>query len=222
MDDVSTADLVEAVRRGEQDAYASLYAQHVSAVQTVVRSHVHDPAQAEDVVQEVFARALESVPRLTDASRFRPWLLAIARHTAIDTRRRIARSPIATDMEDESTPTAPAVGVDPEELAELAELATLVWGAVAGLSHRDATAMALVSLGFGVPDVAIALGISRGAAKVALHRARERARAALLLDVLARTDVAHCAEFDPAADVVDAARHLRDCAACQGAARRAI
>jgi RNA polymerase sigma factor (sigma-70 family) len=212
--------LVEAVRRGDIAAYGALYSLHVGAVQTVVRSHIHDRAHAEDVVQDVFARALESLDRLDDAARFRPWLLSIARHTAIDARRRVARSPVSAGP-DGDAPEQPG-GVDPEERAEVAELADLVWGAVAGLSQRDATAMALVALGFGIADVAIAFGVTHNAAKVAVHRARERARSALLQAVLVRKHAPWCASIDPAADVVVVAKHLRTCTACRDAARSAL
>ena len=233
MDDAA---LVEAVRQGDLDAYAALYAGHVGAVQTVVRSQVHEHAAAEDVVQDVFIRALESLPSLDDAARFRAWLMGIARHTAIDARRRMARSPVMADDAAESAGDGAGGsgrvgglgglgglgGVEPDRLAELAELSELVWGAVAGLSQRDATAMALVSLGFGISDVALALGVNHGAAKVAVHRARERARTAVLVEVLVRRQGPHCPDVDPSGDPVAVARHLRSCAACAAAARQSL
>jgi RNA polymerase sigma-70 factor (ECF subfamily) len=215
------AALVNAVRGGDLAAYASLYSLHVGAVQTVVRAQVHDPAAAEDVVQDVFVRALESLPRLDDAERFRAWLLSIARHTAIDARRKLGRRrTVSSDTGDGAAEADVTGGVEPDRLTELAELSELVWGAVAGLSKRDATAMALVSLGFGIADVAVALGVSHGAAKVAVHRARERARQALLLEVMVRRQGPHCPAFDPSGDVVAMARHLRTCPDCREAVRR--
>jgi RNA polymerase sigma-70 factor (ECF subfamily) len=215
MDDVSN---IEAVRKGDIAAFASLYAAHVGAVQTVVRSHVHDKSLAEDVVQDVFMRALESLPKLEDPARFRAWLMGIARHTAIDARRGIARLPESRD----DAGSDRVGGVEPDHIAELAELSALVWGAVAGLSPRDATAMALVSLGFGIGDVALALGVSHGAAKVAVHRARERARQALMVEVLVRRQAPVCAAVDPEGDVVALAHHLRTCQECQAAARLSL
>jgi RNA polymerase sigma-70 factor (ECF subfamily) len=215
MDDMQ---IVEAVRRGDVSAFGSLYAAHVGAVQTVVRSHVHDHSLAEDVVQDVFMRALESLPKLEDPARFRAWLMGIARHTAIDARRGIARLPESRDDAGAETEG----GVEPDHMAELAELSALVWGAVAGLSPRDATAMALVSLGFGIGEVALVLEVTHGAAKVAVHRARQRARQALMVEVLVRRQAPVCAAVDPNGDVVALARHLRTCQECQGAARQSL
>ena len=217
MDDAA---LVAAVRRGDLSAYASLYAAHVGAVRTTVRSQVSDGAMVDDVVQDVFVRALESLPRLEDAARFRPWLLSIARHTAVDARRGLGRLPELDEAAASSAVAPERVG--PEDVAEAGELAALVWSAVAALSARDATAMAMVGLGFGISDVAGALGVSHGAAKVAVHRARERARNALLVEVLVRRHGPHCAEVDPSGDVVEVARHLRACAECEGLARAAL
>ncbi len=59
----------------------------------------------------------------------------------------------------------------PGSVAELAELAEQVKGCVAGLSTRDATAIVMVTqLGFTPEQVAGALGLTPGAAKVLLHR----------------------------------------------------
>jgi RNA polymerase sigma-70 factor (ECF subfamily) len=171
--------LVEGIRRGERAVFETLYRRHLRAVRAVVRDQIQDPDEAAEVVQEIFARALESLPGLMHSERFRPWLLAIARHTAVDARRgRVRARPELLDAAEE----LPAPEPGPAELADVADMVAVVRRSVAVLSRRDATAVGLVALGFGVGDVAHALGIGHGAAKVALHRARRRLRAALLLD----------------------------------------
>ncbi len=47
-------------------------------------AHLTSPAQADDVTQEVYLRALRALPRFRGESSARTWLLAIARNTAID------------------------------------------------------------------------------------------------------------------------------------------
>src|SRR4051794_30351186 len=86
------AALVEAVRSGDVDAFSALYRTHVGAVRAAVRDNVHDAEGIADVVQDTFVRALERLPSLRDPERFRPWLLSIARNTAIDARRVRTRS----------------------------------------------------------------------------------------------------------------------------------
>jgi RNA polymerase sigma-70 factor (ECF subfamily) len=208
---------VGAVRAGDQAAFEALYSRHLAGVRAAVRDQIRDPDEAADAIQETFARALESLPRLSSDDRFRPWLLSIARHTAIDARRgRTRHRPELLELAEQVESGDPT----PPELAEIAELATVVRTAIGGLSSRDATALGLVALGFGVGDVAQALAIGRGAAKVALHRGRRRLRAAVLLEILVRRQMPGCpqlGEIEP--DQLTAiARHLETCEACADAA----
>jgi DNA-directed RNA polymerase specialized sigma24 family protein len=161
------------------------------------------------------------LPRLENADRFRPLLLVIARHTAVDARRGNARlRPEPLDAVDDLAAAEPGL----QELAEMADLVGVVREAVTGLSRRDATAIAPVALGFGVADVAAALGIERGAAKVAVHRARQRLKVRLLMNVVARREAGGCAELDmlAATDLVAIARHMRTCDTCAQTARTVL
>lgn len=217
----STAELVEAVRGGDRDAFAKLYRDFVGVVQLAVRDQLRDADQVADAVQETFARALQSLDKLRDPERFKAWLLAIARHTAVDTRRDRSRF-VLTEPED----TEPVNGSeDPAELTALRDIATMVDGLVGGLSRRDAIALRLVTLGFDVADVAKALGVRHGAAKVVLHRARRRLRAALVLQLLSNGSVTTCTELPDILDtqgIAAAGRHAETCDTCSTSARKAI
>ena len=209
---------VAEVRAGDVTAFADLYRLHVGAVRRVVADQIRDPESIADVVQDTFARALEHLPSLRDADRFRPWLLSIARHTATDHLRAGSR---IKPLDQEQAEAIEATGPGPESLAELRELADQVQGCVAGLSRRDATAVAMVThLGFSPSQVAAALGLTPGAAKVVVHRARRRLRHALTLQLLVRQPALACDEFRLllAADSLAAAKHLDDCAKCIDAA----
>jgi RNA polymerase sigma-70 factor, ECF subfamily len=211
--------IVEAVRRGDVGAFAELYRQHAPMVQSLVRSRTHDRDLAADVVQEVFTRALEALPGLKRPELFRPWLASIARHVTADALRTRGRTEPFNENFAAQTPSNEA---GPGPLVELSELAELVRGVVGGLHQRDATAVGLVQLGFSVEDVATALGITHGAAKVALHRARRRLRDALVLQVMVRTGGAACEEFRTLRDGGDAralAGHAKTCRTCSAAAR---
>lgn len=215
------AELVTRVRQGDAAAFAELYKAHAGAVHTVVRDNVHDADSAADAVQEVFARALAKLDGLREPDRFRPWLLSIARHVGVDSRRHRNRVELLEDDEADAIPT-PASRRGPDEIAELSELADLLEGGVATLSRRDATAIALVThLGFGPTEVAGALGVTPNAAKVIVHRARRRLRDAVSLQVLVRSEGVGCGEFEKLCgqdDKVAAARHLKTCEVCASAA----
>ena len=146
-----------------------LWQDHAPAVVRYARRHVLSD-EVEDVVAETFVvawRRLDEVPPYG-----LPWLLGVARHISANVRRGRRRQEalsdrIAADLDD--GPAWPEAGGDDAVTAALhrlsdadRELLTLIaWD---GLSHAEA---------------AEALGCSRGALKVRLHRARSRFAALL-------------------------------------------
>jgi len=202
------------VLAGDSAAFDQLYRAHLAAVQTVARSHVRDADTVADIVQDTFARALQHLADLRDTDRFRPWLLSIARHAAVD-QIRVGKRVIG--LEPEQAEAIVSNDTAPDDLAELGELAARVQGCVNGLSPRDATAVALVTqLGFAPAQVAAALGVTPGAAKVIVHRARRRLRSALMLELLVQQPQLGCEQFRAlrASDPAAASRHLDECADC--------
>lgn len=209
------AALVQRTLAGDGAAFSELYRRHVGAVHTVVASGLSNPATQAESIQEVFTRALERLSQLRDHTRFRPWLMQISRNVVIDGQRSKAKSPVVDDdMEDESLASEPT----PQQLTELSELARLVDGCIAGLSKRDATAVAMVTyFDFTPTEVAQALGMTPNAAKVAIHRARRRMRDALVLDLMVKGRVSGCDEFAELREsgaVTAAERHARTCEEC--------
>lgn len=215
---------VEAVRAGDRAAFAELYRVHAPSVRTIATDYVHDRDAADDIVQETFTRALDHLDDLHAPEAFRGWLYAIARNCATDVvRRRLVEGPGDTE------PVLDAVAaaeLGPEELAELGELVRLVDGSVVGLTVRDATAVVMMTgLGFGSADVAAVLGTTPGAAKVLAHRARDRLRQSLNLQLLVRLRGRHCATFAALVDrhePLAAARHTTACDSCRRAAAAEI
>jgi RNA polymerase sigma factor (sigma-70 family) len=210
----SDAELVAAVRAGDAHAFADLYREHADAVRRVAYQQVGNADAAADVVQDTFTRALQHLPELRDPDRFRPWLLSIARHAATDQLRARRR---LTSLDEDNDEILASTGPGPESIAELRELAEQVQGCVAGLSKRDATAVAMVThLGFTPAQVAEALGVSTGAAKVIVHRARRRLRHALTLQLMVQQPSLACDEFRLlyGKDALAASKHLEDCEIC--------
>jgi RNA polymerase sigma factor (sigma-70 family) len=210
----SDAELVAAVRSGDTEAFSELYRAHAGAVRAVAASQINDREAVADVVQDTFFRALRNLASLQDPARFRPWLLSIARNLATDQLRARGKMPV---FDEPATYEVPDSRPGPVFLTELSELAEQVKGCVAGLSTRDATAIVMVTqLGFTPEQVAGALGLTHGAAKVLLHRARRRMRHALVLQVmvgqpdLACPDLQLLVKEDPLA----AAKHVETCETC--------
>ncbi|HXW78414.1 MAG TPA: RNA polymerase sigma factor [Acidimicrobiales bacterium] len=210
----SDGQLVEAVRSGDTQAFSELYQAHVGAVRAVAFRLVHDREAIADVVQDTFFRALRNLGSLQDPARFKPWLMQIARNLATDQLRARGR---VTMLDDSAALDLADTGPGPGSVAELRELAKQVQGCVAGLSNRDATAIAMVAqLGFTPEQVAGALGLTAGATKVLLHRARRRMRHALVLQVMVRQPELACPELRQLIDEdpLSAARHVETCETC--------
>ena len=89
---VPAAQLVARCRNGDQDAWASLverFSRYVYAISS--RGFRLAQQDAEDVFQEVFARAYERLSELRSDDAVRPWLAQLTRRLCIDKLRLLAR-----------------------------------------------------------------------------------------------------------------------------------
>jgi RNA polymerase sigma factor (sigma-70 family) len=101
----SDAQLVARCRAGEDDAWRELverFSRYVYAI--AVQAFRLSESDAEDIFQEVFARAYENLPKLRDDNAIRPWLAQLTRRLCLDTLRAGAREqpgeppePLGTD-----------------------------------------------------------------------------------------------------------------------------
>jgi RNA polymerase sigma-70 factor, ECF subfamily len=85
-DGTSDSDLVLLSRQGDGDAFEMLVRRYMRPAYAIAMSVVREPADAEDVCQDAFVRALE---RLDDCepARFGAWMLRIVRNRAHSVRR---------------------------------------------------------------------------------------------------------------------------------------
>jgi len=74
--------LVERVQAGEKQAFDLLVAKYQRRLMRLLLRIVHDPAEAEDVVQETFIKAYRALRRFRGDSAFYTWLYRIGVNTA--------------------------------------------------------------------------------------------------------------------------------------------
>jgi RNA polymerase sigma-70 factor, ECF subfamily len=74
--------------KGDAAAFGALYDRYVEAVYRYVYYRVRNDADAEDLVSDVFMRALRAIPRYEPRVAFLAWLYRIARNAVIDRARR--------------------------------------------------------------------------------------------------------------------------------------
>jgi len=84
-------ELVAAAQRGDRAAFAQLIQRHQQAVYGFLRARVIEPADAEDMCQEVFLRSYSARAKFASPEMVRPWLLGIARNLLREHIRRYKR-----------------------------------------------------------------------------------------------------------------------------------
>ena len=129
------ADCVADVAAGDGAALAALYDAHSRAVYSLALRVVGDEAEAEDVLQEVFAQAWRQASRYDSArGTVAAWLLTMARTRAIDrVRARRARPDMHAPGTAEASLDVSAPGADPSEALAAARDAERVREALRGL-----------------------------------------------------------------------------------------
>jgi RNA polymerase sigma-70 factor, ECF subfamily len=129
-------------------------------------AHLVDPGVADDLTQEVYLRALRTIPRFRGDSSARTWLLTVARRVAADEirsrqRRRRLPDPEVDDVPDRAGEVA---------LHEL----------IAALDDDRREAFVLTQLlGLSYAEAAAAAGVPIGTIRSRVARAREQLVAAL-------------------------------------------
>jgi RNA polymerase sigma-70 factor (ECF subfamily) len=98
--ELTDAQLVAACRNGDDDAWRAVvdrYSRYVYSI-TVQAFRLREP-DADDVFQEVFARAYEHLGNLRDDNALRPWLAQLTRRLCIDTLRSGSREQLGEVIE---------------------------------------------------------------------------------------------------------------------------
>src|SRR6186997_2186965 len=170
--------LVDRCRQGELGAFEELYRQHAGRLFSLAVRMLGNPADAEDMLQEIFLSAHRKLESFRGEAALGTWLYRLAMNQILDhVRSRAARTGQLTDGLDDATVLADASGhrladraidrIDLERaLAELPEgcRAAFVLHDIEGLEHRE---------------VSEVLGIAEGTSKSQVHKARLRLRGLL-------------------------------------------
>lgn len=157
--------LVTLVRDGYDAAFEEIVRRYGGALRRYTAGIVG--GRAEDVTQDAFSKALLALRRDGAEIDLRPWLFRIARNTALNDLRDNPRAPEQLAEELVSGGASPAEAVERRE--ELAELIRRL----RALPDSQRAAIVMRELeGLGHDEIAAALGISGGAARQAIHRAR--------------------------------------------------
>ena len=160
--------LLAKVARGDHQAFELLYGELAGPVYGVVRQVLHDPAQSEEIAQEVLLEIWRTASRF-DPAKGSPaaWALTIAHRRAVDR----VRSETASSRREEKA-AADATG-EPDDVAEMVA-ATLdgqrVRRCLDGLTELQRESIKLAYYGgYSYPQVARLLGVALGTVKTRIR-----------------------------------------------------
>ena len=192
----SEAQLVAALRAGDQEAFRKLIEMYHAMLVRVARMYVSNQATAEDVAAETWLAVLEGIDRFEGRSSLKTWLFRILTNRAKTRGIREGRSLPFSALE----PDEPAVDADrfhgadhnwpghwaaapagfPEERLLAAETRDVIERTIAALPPTQRAVISLRDVeGWSADEVCNALTLSETNQRVLLHRARAAVRAAL-------------------------------------------
>jgi RNA polymerase sigma-70 factor (ECF subfamily) len=166
------AALVEAVRRGDREAFGQLYALYAPMVHGILLARV-PYREVDDLVQDVFLVALRRLDTLRDSAAFGGWLAMITRNRAIDFHRRTRETEeLPEDLPQQSHAEKEAeeeAGRTLEAIRDLPE------------AYRETLILRLVE-GMTGPEIAARTNLTPASVRVNLHRGMKMLREKLGLE----------------------------------------
>jgi RNA polymerase sigma-70 factor (ECF subfamily) len=165
---------VAAAQDGDRAAFGQLYERYARMVHGVLLARV-PVGEVDDLVQDVFMRALSRLSTLRETASLGAWLAAIARNVANDYHRRsVPEEPLTDDVLDQEIQCGTSC-------TDRDELGVAMLQAVMSLSetYRETLILRFVE-GMTGPEIAARTGMTRGSVRVNLHRGMEQLRAKLI------------------------------------------
>ncbi len=148
---------IESARVGDEAAFALLVRRYGQPILSICYASVLNPADAEDLAQEVFFAAWRSLPRFRGDAAFSTWLFTLARNRCVDRARRARVRPQLVAESEHSPAAHHMVDEAPKQLAKaiLASAGTLslplrqalLLRDVQGLSYEEIAQLQDVPLG---------------------------------------------------------------------------
>jgi RNA polymerase sigma-70 factor (ECF subfamily) len=166
--------LVERARAGDRSAYGELVERFQPTVYAVALTRLRNPAEAQELAQEVFMHSMTKLDQLRDPRCFAGWLRQITVRMAIN---RLARTGPVHGVESEVLENAPADGAGPLEEIIRAEQRTELLAGLNRLKAIDrATLEAFYIRGRSLKQMSREFETPVGTIKRRLHVARKRLR----------------------------------------------
>ena len=195
------AQLLEALRAGDEAAFAQLVREYQPSLVRVARIYVSTQAAAEEVAAETWLAVLNGLDRFEGRSSLKTWIFRILTNIAKTRAQRDGRTLPFSALQDPGRVPEAAVGADrfldpehprwpghwavrpepwPEDALVAAETQAVVAEAIEALPPAQRAVISLRDVeGWSSEEVRNALELSETNQRVLLHRARSKVRRAL-------------------------------------------
>jgi RNA polymerase sigma-70 factor (ECF subfamily) len=173
-------ELIVRILAGERELFHELIRPVERSIYLMLYSILKNETDAEDAAQETVIKVFLNLAQFRGDSQFKTWVLSIARNEGLGRIRktdRLKEDSLEAEVDEVSRGATPLALTDwrevPSEALERQELGVLLREAVNRLPEIYRNVLILRDIEeMDGRETAIALGISEGAAKVRLHRAR--------------------------------------------------
>jgi RNA polymerase sigma-70 factor (ECF subfamily) len=169
--------IVRAAQNGDPDAFQRLYARYKNYVYSLCMRMCKDPVLAEDLTQDIFLHVWKKMATFKGQSLFRTWLYRVTINMVL---LHFRKNRVGTlSLDDETLPVVETVllsGSSPIHLDDRISLRNTM----SLLSPRYRRVLVLHDVaGYRHQDISHLLGITSGASRSQLHKARTKMRLAL-------------------------------------------
>jgi RNA polymerase sigma-70 factor (ECF subfamily) len=164
---------IAAVKGGDRSAYGYLAGKYMKRVMSIAWGIVRNAADAEDLAQEAFVRAFQSLDRFRTGEPFGPWIYRIVTNLSLDVMKHRTKF-----RDEELSGDEPAPRRDGAEVAAIrGELSERIDRAMQSLpGMQQVVARLFLVEGFEHPEIAAMTGVSEGTVRSHLSLARKKLR----------------------------------------------
>jgi RNA polymerase sigma-70 factor, ECF subfamily len=169
-------DLVDAARRGDREAFRTLFERYNRRAYALALGVLRQPDDALDVVQDAFIKAHKHLDRFEGTSSFYTWLYRIVMNLAIDQLRRRKRlTELTEEAEADGGSLLPELlGGNPGRALMDKQIRARIDDALTGLSDNHRAVLVMRELeGLSYEEMASVMGCSKGTIMSRLFHARK-------------------------------------------------
>lgn len=222
------AELIEAARKGSEEALDELLARHQKRVYRFSLRMCGAEEDAMEVLQQTLMAAFQGIHQFRGEGKLSTWLYQLAHNACIRSRRKRVGEPAHHESLDGEAMALAADGMGPDRRAEARQMGELIQAALLALTPTLREVVILRDIeGLSGEEAAEVLGIELSTLKTRLHRGRMQLRehlSTLLADLGESSDAGFCADLQQALssegmDIDQATcerieEHLLDCETC--------